>query len=107
MQSGEPMQLSELMNMFALAYNEGQQQFQEQLNLDNKPMGDIEPTSVTNPDVPNIGESTEITPPQPEPDVPPQIPTEEDWITTIFPSIRRYLVRTKFFLLYLISRAQY
>ncbi len=91
MQSGEPMQLSELMNMFALAYNEGQQQFQEQLNLDNKPMVDIEPNPATNTE-PNVGDPTEVAPPQPEPDVPPEIPTEEDWIMTIFPSIRRYLV---------------
>jgi hypothetical protein len=93
MQSGEAMQLSELMNMFALAYNEGQQQFQEQLNLDSKPMVDIDPLAE-----PNLVGSTEIPPPpQPEPDVPPEIPTEEDWIMIIFPSIRRYLVR-EFFL---------
>jgi hypothetical protein len=92
MQSGEAMQLSELMNMFALAYNEGQQQFQEQLNLDSKPMVDIDPLAE-----PNLVGSTEIPPPpQPEPDVPPEIPTEEDWIMIIFPSIRRYLETDNF-----------
>ena len=57
--------------MFALAYNEGQQQFQDQLNLDNKPTMDIGEVNTGEPnlDGTNPENNNEVAPQQPEPDV--------------------------------------